>query len=92
MASLSHLDFDVDDFFPHLPDELCAVSDKLEYVNDIRPRFFDGITKSWMLLDSGAQVTVVPRQNFRGTLLYLKLAELCVSHFARVFKVREAQR
>ena len=63
MASLSVLDFDIDEFYPKLPEHLYAY-DSPQFVNDIRPRFLDGISKEWLLLDSGAQVTVVPKKMY----------------------------
>ena len=61
-------DFDLNEFFPKLPDHIWATESKALQKVDIRPRFLEGQTKNWVLVDSGAMVTVVPRSLYPNAL------------------------
>ena len=50
---------DWSDFYPRLPTH-SAIDDTDFLDDDIRPKFFDNVTKQWVLIDSGAMVTVFP--------------------------------
>ena len=50
------------DYYPYMQIPLGAVEKGNQ--GDIRPRLYDPATKRWMLVDTGAQVSVWPRQDY----------------------------